>query len=70
MFHHFPHVCVRAMEFAIDSCVRGHHVSKTFWSAMLGEELLCERESGNPTDPFAVAVLNGTVTVGVKIGGF
>ena len=30
----------------------------------LGEELLCERESGNLTDPYAVAVLNDTVTVG------
>ena len=66
MFHQLsPRVraCVRAMEFAIDSCVRGHHVSKTFWSPTLGEELLCEHESGNPTDPYAVAVLNNTVTV-------
>ena len=48
------------MEIAIDSCVQGHHVSKTFWSPTLGEKLLCERESGNPTDPYAVAVLNDT----------
>ena len=54
---------MRAMEFAIDSCVRGHHVSKMFWLPMLGEELLCERGSGNLTDPYAVAVLNNTVTV-------
>ena len=51
------------MELAIDSCVWGHHVSKTFWSPTLGEELLCERESGNLADPYAVAVLKDAVTV-------
>ena len=50
-------------ELVIDSCVRGHHVSKGFWSSNLGEELQCERESGNPTDPYAVAVKKDAVTV-------
>lgn len=36
-------------------CVRGHHVSKTFWLPRLREELPCEGESGNRTNPYAVA---------------
>ena len=61
------------MELAIDSCIRGHHVSKTFWSPTLGEELSCERENGNLADPYGVAVLKDAVTVviigGLKLGG-
>ena len=52
-------------EFAIDSCVRGHHTSRTFWSPGIGEELLCKRE-GNPKDQDAVALFDkntGTVVV-------
>ena len=44
------------MEFTIDSCVRGHHVSKEFWTPEVGEELACQREEGNPNDVYAVAV--------------
>ena len=44
------------MEFIIDSCVRGHHISKEFWTPELGEELSCQREEGNPNDVYAVAV--------------
>ena len=41
------------MEFTIDSCVRGYHVSKGFWTLEVGEELACQR---NPNDVYAVAV--------------
>ena len=44
--------------------VRGYHVYKTIWDADIGEELHCQRETGNPRDPFAVAVIRGSVTVG------
>ena len=29
------------MEFTIDSCVRGYHVSKGFWTPEVGEKLAC-----------------------------
>ena len=29
------------MEFTINSCVRGYHVSKGFWTPEVGEELAC-----------------------------
>ena len=44
------------MELTIDSCVRGHHVSKDYWTPALGKELTCQREEGNPYDVYAVAV--------------
>ena len=43
------------MEFIIDSCVRGHHVSKEFWTPELGKELSCQCEEGNLNDVYAVA---------------
>ena len=44
-----------AMErFSIDSCVRGHHLYSGIWEASVGEQLPCEREDGNGTNPFAV----------------
>ena len=44
------------MEFIIDSCVRGHHISEEFWTPELGEELSCQHEEGNPNDVYTVAV--------------
>ena len=44
---------VVGMELTIDSCVRGYHVSKGFWTPEVGEELACQR---NPNDVYAVAV--------------
>ena len=41
------------MEFTIDSCVRGYHVSKGFWTPDVGEELACQQ---NRNDVYAVAV--------------
>ena len=35
------------MEFTIDSCVRGYHVSKGFWTLEVGEELACQRHPNN-----------------------
>ena len=53
----FVSVVVKAM-------VRGYHVYKTICDADIGEELHCQRETGNPRDPFAVAVIRASVTVG------
>ena len=39
------------------SVVRGHHVYKTIWSPILGEELQCCRETGNIHDLHAVAMI-------------
>ena len=40
-----------------EQVVRGHHVYKSVWTPFIGEELICHQESGNRSDPFAVAVL-------------
>jgi len=35
------------------SFVHGHHAD---WTLVIGEQLVCEREEGNPRDQYAVAV--------------
>ena len=47
-----------------DSCVRGFHIYQDIWTPVIGEELLCEREEGNPNDRYAVPVLNVSMVVG------
>ena len=51
-------------EFRKESCVRGYHVYKDIWNAALGEELQCQRERGNSSDLYAVAVLKDRTIVG------
>ena len=48
----------------IDSCICGHHISNDFWTPLINEELVCAQESGNPHDPYAVAIKKGSVVVG------
>ena len=50
--------------FTVSAMVRGYHIYKEIWNAEVNEELTCEREIGNRSDTFAVAVKKGTVTVG------
>jgi len=40
-------------EFKTDSFVHGYHVC---WTPVIGEQLVCEREEGNPRDRYAVVV--------------
>ena len=47
----------------VEAMVQGYHVYKTIWDADI-EELHCQRETDNPRDPFAVAVIRASVTVG------
>ena len=59
--------CVMIMAVIVStemSCViRGYHVYKTVWTAILGEELECRREVNNSVDRYAVGVykLDGTL---------
>ena len=53
--------------FRVESKVRGYHVYQSIWpSPFVGEEVSCERETGNAHDPQAVAmmkVIDGNVQV-------
>ena len=51
-------------EYAIESVIRGHHVYKSIWHPILGEQLTHEREDGNNHDRHAVSVMNGGAIVG------
>ena len=44
-----------ATSFRIESTVRGHHVYKSLWTPVIGEELRVQIED-NPFDNFAVAI--------------
>ena len=48
----------------VSSCVRGFHVYSDIWTPFVGETLVCEQESGNPNDPYAVAIKKGSEVVG------
>ena len=51
------HVLALGMETHLfDSCIRCHHASKDPWTPVINEELVCAQESGNPHDPYAVAI--------------
>lgn len=53
-----------AAELHVDSVVRGHHVYKSIWTPVLGEELLVEQEHGNEHDRYAVSVKKNDMIVG------
>ena len=40
-----------------EQVIRGHHIYQSVWTPFIGEELVCQKESANRSDPFAVAVL-------------
>ena len=46
------------------SKIRGYHVYKEVWSAVVGETLACHRETRNLIDPYAVAVMRSGEVVG------
>ena len=50
--------------FLLMQLVRGYHVYKDIWAAVVGEELPCKREGGNKVDLFAVTVLRDETIVG------
>ena len=50
--------------FMVEAVVCGYHVYQAIWAASHAEELPCQRESGNPHDPVAVAIVRSAVTVG------
>ena len=45
-----------AAQLHFDSVVRGHHIYKSIWTPVLGEELSVEPENGNEHDRYAVSV--------------
>ena len=45
-----------AEEFETNSSVHGYHVYQDNWTCVVGEQLIQEREEGNPRDCYAVAI--------------
>ena len=53
-----------ANQLEVKAMVRGYHIYKDIWEATLGENLECQRESGNIHNINAVAVLKSGLVVG------
>ena len=47
--------------FEIEAMVRGYHIYKDVWSAVIDEEFPCKQEDGNRFDLFAAAVCSGDI---------
>ena len=54
--------------FETESCIRIFHIYKDIWSPLVGEQIRCTREDGNPQDRYAVAVVK-TTPVSTEIVG-
>ena len=50
--------------FTIEAMIRGYHIYRDIRSAVLDEELPCQRETGNISNPFVVGMLKDGVIVG------
>ena len=44
-----------AAAFYVEVMVRGYHIYKDIWTAVMGEEFQCQWESGNRFDLYAIA---------------
>ena len=50
--------------FTVELVIRGYHICEEVWSSVIGEVLLCHRDTRNRHDLFAVATCKGTTVVG------
>ena len=50
--------------FSVEAMVRGYHVYKDIWAALVGEHLPCRRKTTILADHFAVAIMKGENVVG------
>lgn len=55
---------ISMVEWMFQSVVRGYHVYKDTWNAVIGEELPCRGETSNRHDSFAVAIIKNNSVVG------
>jgi len=58
-----------AYSFSIESMIQGYYVYKDIWDdPSVDEELWCKHEPGNPSDPYAVAVIKEIIGDEVVFG--
>ena len=46
-----------------DNCIRRYHIYQNIWTAEVDEHFVCERESLNSSDRYAMAVLKDDIVV-------
>ena len=50
--------------FTVEAIVRGYHIHRDIWRAVVGEEFSCKREINSTFDPFAEAVMRSYSIIG------
>ena len=50
--------------FTVELVSRGYHIYKKVGSSVIGEVLVCRRDTRNHHNPFAIATCKGTTVVG------
>ena len=50
--------------FSVESMVRGYHIYKDVWGAVVGQEFPCKCEDGNRVDPFTVTAVRSNTVIG------
>ena len=55
--------------FTVKAMVHVYHVYQAMWDASNREEIPCVRGSGNPQDPYAVAIVRASVAEAMEDGG-
>ena len=55
-------------EVTIECCIRGHHVYKEIWTALIGEELVSTRKPENTTDSCTSTVTTAIISTSKNIG--
>ena len=49
----------------MESFIMGYHHYKTVWTPIIGQQLDCDIETGNPYDQYAIRIIHGSdLTVG------
>ena len=48
----------------MNSRVRGYHIYKDIWDAVIGKELLCKREPDNKSNRYAVVIKKDGIIIG------
>ena len=54
--------------YEVESMVCGYQVYHNIWEAAVGQTLACQRETGNPHDPYAVLVMEGSTRRAFSFG--
>ena len=60
----FLYVRINNVIILVESMIRGYHIYRDIWDAVVREEFPCKRKDGNRVNPFSVAIVRCNTTIG------